>query len=274
MAGNGLFQSQNGYASYIINCDIPIEEWVHMYTDDPETIRLVKLLARDLQTIISVKGRSAPGAESGGDFKDRVVIDLNSEGFFKEKVSHGVAANRLTQDIRRKFRDELIHLQYQLANEALVRCETVLKEDIERVCGGECERCFLTRREEVATPFFRLVDEEVLRERVDEWPCLAFGFREFNGRYEGYFILIGGINYAVLEYERIHEEYGRTNRVINTVCEEMLALDFWWPSPQRGNHPDTRMGWTICNKAWDSGEIIETFTGFPGSHGLKLFSEL
>ena len=269
MAGNGIFDTQNGLVGYIISTEIPVERWITTWTSDPETIRQVKLLAIDIRAIASCKGR-----ESGPSYKNRMGVTGSSHDLNISKVFHGVAAKRLARDIKNKYAEQYKLVHRQMVCEAALRVRRYLWRDIAARTGVQCGECFLGAAEVLLAPFHQIMEEDYLEERLDAWASLGFGYREEPAP-DSYFILTGITNSVRTEFELIQQKQGVVYPIVHQVCEDILNLEVWWPYPERPTTtPDRRWGWTFCHPVWNSKEVIETFTTHPAFHGFNLFSHL
>ena len=123
-----IFDNQNGYPGFIINADIPVEQWIHMCTDDPKTIEMAKLLAVDLRGVNSARGKASPGLEGLQSFKKRTKVVFD-EQFKMEKIFYGPASRRLAGDIMRKQEAEYRQFQFDIASEAILLSQRRMSTD-------------------------------------------------------------------------------------------------------------------------------------------------
>ena len=217
-----IFENQNGFASYIISIEIPVEKWIRTCTDDPVTIHMVKLLALDMLAIRGSRTFGVHGGESSSSLKKRTGVTFNNE-FLIEKVFRGPAALRLGADIRRKYAREYIRFQHEIVGEAILRSEIHLtnlkRKSQER--GVFSWTAHQHVEDEVVDTFLELVDESYLDSQIVHRPSFSFGYRpEIN---EGYFIINSITNAVRFEYVLIKQR--SSHPIIRAVCDEILGLN-------------------------------------------------
>ena len=245
MSGYNYFQYCFGFLSYIINTSCLVKDWVASWTDDPNTIKMLKSLCTDLQAL------PPPTTESSASLRKRAGVSLTRK-FLCRKVFEGPAFANLTSDIRQRYGRDLREMFTVWVLHAELLAEQQLKASI---ANGTGEEAFEGLREEVMRPIWELLQPAYLSRLVREWYPVRFAFHVPSGKW---YIMINGLNNTLKgRFASLAAQHRSSTPILANVMSEIANHKVWAYDERQMATPDTRTGWIRCETA---GKDQYTFT--------------
>lgn len=245
-----VFRTRSPLASYIISTDIPLENWIHTWTDDVGTVSRVK------QTLMDLSALATPGRETRPELKRRTGVELNTV-FINTKVLNGEGIKRLNSDIKGKHSWALREFLEETIDEAIELCEMFINAKPARL---------RPKKKDVLQPLRVMSNRDYVENCVAGWVPIHLVHR--GGRW--YFLVTGVTNVVWHKFKSLSTTHmQKTHPILLRAYREIESMADWEPSPHRPPHLDTRRGWTVCHPGVEKDEVFETYITDPSEQGFE-----